>query len=137
MSLILELENSKNLIKRLKELDKFKHSSSVEEGEIETLQEFIKEWEDYHPKTYYPNYKKTMKKNAMDLSEYKDIMEVIARLKLENEKLDKIEERFKKFNIPKRYQNGQKQPLGDYKERLQEFMEMTWREESKKKREKE
>ncbi|KAM6552228.1 hypothetical protein CsatB_002036 [Cannabis sativa] len=134
----MEIEISKKkLIKRLQELDKFKHNGSVREGEIELLQEkstkFLKSENGSSSNSSKKNTKKKNKNiNAKEvLMKLNTIRDYIKR---ENEFLDKCEERFQKYNIPKRYQNGHKQPLKDYIMRLEEFMEITWRKESKKKR---
>uniref|UniRef100_A0A803NV77 Uncharacterized protein n=1 Tax=Cannabis sativa TaxID=3483 RepID=A0A803NV77_CANSA len=135
-----ELENLRTtLITRLQELNQFKHSGSVRKGEIEEFQEFIEilESDVYRkPKSIKLKRKKKSVKEVTSSSAV-DIHESL-KIGLRNrlEKLDISEERFRKYNIPKRYQNGQKQPLQPYLERLQEFMENTWRIESKKKREK-
>ncbi|KAM6575842.1 hypothetical protein CsatA_024169 [Cannabis sativa] len=123
----MELDTSrKNLIRRLKELDQFKHSGSVQKDEIENFQKFIK--------TLEQDSKKKKKKRSVNESEKIESLKIV--IKTLNKNLDKCEERFRKYNIPKRYRNGQKQPLKDYIQRLQEFMEITWRKETKNKREK-
>ncbi|KAM6562313.1 hypothetical protein CsatB_022311 [Cannabis sativa] len=124
--------SSKKLIKRLKELDRFKHSGSVREGEIEKLQEYIKTLE-----THVVNLKPHSNKSRKKLNRLvADIKSLKIEIKKRNEVLDNFEERFSKYNVPKRYENGHKQPLKGYVVRLQEYMEITWRKEAKKNREK-
>ncbi|KAF4357407.1 hypothetical protein F8388_017860 [Cannabis sativa] len=116
----------KKLLKRLKELDNFKHSGSTKEGEIENLQQI---GQTLVNKPLYNNNKNNNKK--LEQQRLKIELEHMNKF---NDTLDKCEERFLKYNIPKRYQNGRKQPLESYLKNLHEFMEMTWRKNSKKNR---
>ncbi|KAF4385985.1 hypothetical protein G4B88_031120 [Cannabis sativa] len=117
----------KKLLKRLKELDNFKHSGSTKEGEIENLQQIGQTL------VNKPLYNNNNKKNNKKLEQQRLKIELEHMNKF-NDTLDKCEERFLKYNIPKRYQNGRKQPLESYLKNLHEFMEMTWRKNSKKNR---
>ncbi|PON74056.1 hypothetical protein TorRG33x02_248330 [Trema orientale] len=148
-----ELEISiKNAIRRFEELNMFKDSGSVKVGEIEQLQEageeLRKSYEDPNGKLAkilrdYSRYKdrenrKPSKKNKQEL---KRLMMEMEAQKTEVEtlyaSLDVHEERFRKFNVPKRFRTASEQPLKLYLESLQEFMKTTWRKEAEKNREKE
>ncbi|PON41735.1 hypothetical protein PanWU01x14_287050 [Parasponia andersonii] len=152
-TMTLELEISiKNAIRRFEELNLFKDSGSVKVGEIEQLQEageeLRKSYEDPNGKLAkilrdYSRYKdgenrKPSKKNKQELER---LMVEMEAQKTEVEtlyaSLDVHEERFRKFNVPKRFQMASEQPLKLYLESLQEFMKTTWRKESEKNREKE
>ncbi|XP_060975045.1 uncharacterized protein LOC133039930 isoform X2 [Cannabis sativa] len=117
----------KKLLKRLKELDNFKHSGSTKEGEIENLQQI---GQTLVNKPLYNNNKNNNNKKL----EQQRLKIELEHMNKFNDTLDKCEERFLKYNIPKRYQNGRKQPLESYLKNLHEFMEMTWRKNSKKNR---
>ena len=59
------------------------------------------------------------------------------KVKAFNGKLDRLEEKLRKYNVPKRFQMTSEQPLEPYLERLQEFMKTIWRKEAEKNRVKE
>ncbi|KAM6591823.1 hypothetical protein CsatA_014428 [Cannabis sativa] len=129
----------KKLITRLKEFDNYKRSGSVKEGEIEKLQEkglrlqggLFENLSKLNEECLKPHSKKKIT-NVKQLNRVvADIESLKIDMKRQIEYLDKCEERFQKYNIPKRYQNKTKQPLNIYVQRLNEFMESTWRKQTK------
>ena len=97
-----------NVLKRLNELDQFNTVARPKER-LRNFNRKVEVW-----------LKKKKMKNAIEQERLEDNIEEIKKLK---ETLDECEERFVKYNLPKRYV-----------ERVQEFMETTWRGEAKKNR---
>ena len=135
-----ELEISmKKVIRRIRELNQYKDSGSVKLFEIEHLQEIGE---------------KLRKQLAKILRQYKDqgngkhsskkekerFNSLIESTKTEietlNSSLDVYEDRFRKYNVPKRVETTSDKPLKPYLERLEEYMKITWRKEAEKNRDK-
>ncbi|PON69149.1 hypothetical protein TorRG33x02_259760 [Trema orientale] len=149
-----ELEISiKNVIKRSKELNEFKDSGSVKEGEMERLQVAVEElrrsYEDADGENAkilreYYSYKDREKRKRLSGKEKLQLKRLMADMESRKNEIDDtcaslgaFEAKFRKYNVPKRLRMAPEQPLKPYLGRLREFMKSTWREESEKSREKE
>ncbi|PON41759.1 hypothetical protein PanWU01x14_287290 [Parasponia andersonii] len=122
-----------NITRRLKQLNQFKDSGSVRVGQIERLQEMgeqiRKSYEDRKPSSR--NNKQARKRLTLEMEALKMKIEAF------DASLDVYEEKFRKYNVPRRFQMKDKPPLKTYQEQLQEFMKTNWRKEAEKSREKE
>ncbi|PON84965.1 hypothetical protein TorRG33x02_192170 [Trema orientale] len=138
--MISELEISiNNITRRTKELSQFKDSGSVGVDEIEYLQEACEELRRRYSrhkdgKSRKPSSRNNKQERERLMSEKKTLKTNIENF---DAHLDVFEKKFRKYNVPKRFQTTNKQPLKPYLERVQEFMKITWRKEAEKNREKE
>ncbi|PON41762.1 hypothetical protein PanWU01x14_287320, partial [Parasponia andersonii] len=131
-----------NITQRTKKVSQFKDSGSVRVGEIEYLQDAGEELRRRYEGpngilrrySWYNDGENSKRKRERLMSEMKTLKTNIENF---DAHLDVFEKKFLKYNVPKRFQTTNKQPLKPYLERLQEFMKITWRKEAEKKREKE
>ena len=110
----------KNLLLRSKELNQFKDSGSVSVGDIEEIQEateeFRKFYEDPNGKiakfltsySWYEDRESCQVSSGYSKEETKQLMVKMEKLKNKvkelNGKLDRLEEKFRKYDVPKRFQ---------------------------------
>ena len=126
----------KNIIRRIKELDQYKESDSVKVREIEHLQEIGEKLRKSYQDPWRELgkiqrlYKDCESGEPSSKNEKRETKRLMKYRKIELETLDASldvgEDRFRKYNVPKRVETMSEQPLKPYLDRLG-VMKIAWR----------